>query len=188
MALKGFLTESDYSVVDVHQYDHKSRILHFELITYQSSAKNIELSRLSFDASYKADKLITVEDFISDTPPQNPQVGQKFAIRRCDEPPFHNMSNHVVEHTGERHGGWLFTSLYNDDDVSVFVKSTQKFYRPSQDVDGVWNQVEKLNTLTMEQWDMRFSPSSLEEDGANLIKAIYTYLSTKSGFEHTVAI
>ena len=185
MALKGFLTESDYSVIDIHQYDHRKRALHFELITYQSSAKSIELSRLSFDASYRSDKIITVEDFISDIPPQNPQVGQKFAIRKCNEPPFHNMSNHVVEYTGQKHGGWLFTGIY-DDDINVFVKSTQKFYYPSQEMDGNWFEIEKLTMLTKEEWDMRFSPSSLEESDANLIKAIYLYLSTKSGFEHTV--
>jgi len=179
VALKGFLSAENYTVITIDAYDKQEKRLVFIARTFTDSTKVELLSETTFNATADMAGFRTVISKDITSVPENPVEGDSYIVGSTSEAPFNGMEGCVAV-CGENPGDWMFFSIV--DGECTYVTDEDMYYMRK---DGSW-MLPSSEDMTPAKWDLLFDPNIFEAAGANLIQAIYTYLKTTPQFSHTV--
>ena len=178
MALKNYLSEKTYSVIDSIQYSKQSSWLRFTLKIYDEN-KTVELASRSFDIS-KGRSYRSVKDFLSE-PPKDPVMGEYFVVRKDQEATGAWKGREGLLATFNNKNEWefwilgpgeTFYSIANDD-YFLLNHETQETRR-----------VYPLDDYRL--WNKFFNTQLIFADNSNIFKQVYTFLKKQPGFENVI--
>jgi hypothetical protein len=177
MALKGFLSADNYTVVMIGEYDKHKRYLSFIARTYTDSTKQEILCETGYQVQAPEDqyRVVLTKDIIS-IPDADP--GDCFIVKSCSEAPFHGMEG-CIAIRGANSSQWSFETITNNG--CVYVIDEDEYY---QKKDGEWVLMDSPSDITPESWEAKFGAANFDAENANLMQAIYDWLKNKPEFEH----
>ena len=181
MALKGFLSADNYTVVVVDDYDKKEKNLTFNAITYSDSSKTSILSESSYQVHAAGCENSSVLSMNVTSVPTDASPGDSYVVGDSLESPFNGMAGTIAVR-GASATDWSMESVM--DGRCVYVEDEDAHYMRE---DGTWV-LATADHMTPARWDQLFDPNIFNAVNANLMQAIYDYLKTTDEFAHTISV
>ena len=173
MAFQDFITNGTYSIIHKVQYDHQNKIINYYITVFTDDSKEEIMATMEkFHDGETVYPSIIAKDI--NTPPTNPEVGDAYIIGQSPT------------------GDWtsypgFYTRWYNkwksiDIIPNVFYdKKDKKYYKK------IGDKYKKVkNIFTKDTWNNFLSIEELSKKDNNLIKAIYSYLKTRTEFSGVI--
>jgi len=179
MALKGFLSTDNYTVVIIDSYDKKEKQLNFVARTYVDDSKDEILTEANYELAADLSKCFSVLSKDITSVPASPNEGDAYIVGDLDTPPFHGMTGTIATRTG---GTWSFMGII--DDICIHVADEDLHYICKSGTLALTTD----SDMTPTKWDALFSPVVYDATGANLMQAIFDYLKTTPEFAHTTDV
>lgn len=179
MALKGFLSTDNYTVVVINDYDKKEKRLTFDATTYADATKTSVISESAYDVSVDMARCSSVISKDITSIPADAAEGSRYIVGDCSDSPLSGVIGAIATR-GTTNNDWTIES--KADGACVHVIDEDAYYVRK---DGSWI-LSDANDMTPARWDELFNPNLFDAANANLMQAIYDYLKTTDEFSHTV--
>lgn len=176
MALKGFLSTDNYTVVIVDEYDKQNKRLSFVARTYIDDSKEEVLTESNYDIEAPMEMCCEVLSKDTTSVPGSPSEDDKYIVGSTNEAPWHGMAGAIATWKA---GNWQFETCA--DTHVAYVADEDEHYVMK---DGSW-ELGGDDLMTGDRWDARFGAAEFEAEDQNLLQAIYDWLKEQPEFEHT---
>lgn len=176
MALKNYLLQNSYSIVDSHQYSKMSNSLRFFLKIYADDTKQIELASKSFEVSRYVEYRSLGDHRLS--PPENPKVGEGFYVSKDATGEWSGKSGHIAEWDVARNS-WGYWGLGRAQ--IYYSESGDYYFTMNYDTE---ERIKAYPTDDFRLWDKWFSADKIFSSDSNLHKQCYEFLKSRPSFEN----
>jgi hypothetical protein len=178
MALKNYLTDGTYSIVDSVHYSKQSNYLRFNFRIFVDSTKQVEIAAKYYEMSRNR-FCRNLKGFLS-TPPENALVGDFYCVKKDTVATGAWESREGLLAVLNIKKEWEFWML-GPNEIFYFTDNG-KYYSMNNDT------LEILEVFPLDEyrlWDKWFSPTLLFSE-SNMYKQIYNFLKTRQGFEKVI--
>jgi hypothetical protein len=178
MALKNYLTDGSYSIVDNINYSKQTNYLRFQLKIFSDSTKQLEMASKNYELARRK-QCRKLKGFLS-APPENALIGDFYCVKKG------------VEATGAWSGREGLLAVLNEKkewefwmlglEEMFYVEDKDKYYLLNAETQET---VEAFPFDEFRVWDKWFK-TDLVFNESNLYRQIYTFLKTLKGFEKVI--
>jgi len=179
MALKNYLIDGSYSMVDGIQFSKQGRWLRFFLKIYMDETKRVELATKAYEIS--GNYTYRALGMQRSTPPENPKDGDGYFVPNgASGQDWDRMSHHIAV-WDEVQQLWVFWGLGKD--VTYYSTDGDYYFVMNYDT------LERMKVYPLDDerlWNNWFAPSLVFSSESNLHKQCYAFIKSQPGFENVV--
>jgi hypothetical protein len=169
MAFKDFITSGTYSIINRVQYDSQTKDLSYVITVFTDASKEERMATMEKMHNCDYEYLSIIDKEVNTPPPTDSlSIGDSYIIGPSPTGDWKPHPGLLVKWAKRWEYGYDIPDIFYD-------KKDKKYYKKRGD-----KYIEVKDVFTKETWNKYFSIEALNKKDNNLIKAIYSYLKTRT--------